>query len=100
MVGSSAIGPFDDDEAHGLWEAIELHDKTLEELIADHMASDTESRFEVFVRTLDLARRWANAAPHLRKRAKFAEQTARDNPVAAAVGLLVLGLLAAMVWRR
>jgi hypothetical protein len=48
----------------------------------------------------DLARRWANAAPHLRKRAKFAEQTARDNPVAAAVGLLVLGLLAAMVWRR
>lgn len=53
VVGSSAIGPFDDAEAHGIWEAIELHDKTLEELIADHMASDTESRFEAFVRTLE-----------------------------------------------
>ena len=53
VVGSSAIGPFDDDEANGIWEAIELHDKTLEELIAEHMASDTESRFEAFVRTLE-----------------------------------------------
>ena len=53
VVGSSAIGPYDDDEAHQVWEAIELHDKTLEELIAEHVAGDTESRFEAFVRTLE-----------------------------------------------
>ena len=53
VVGSSAIGPYDDDEAHQVWEAIELHDKTLEELIAEHVAGETESRFEAFVRTLE-----------------------------------------------
>jgi len=49
----------------------------------------------------DLAERWAEAAPHVRKRAKQVEQTARDNPAAAAaVGLVVVGLLAAMLFRR
>ena len=49
----------------------------------------------------ELAERWAEAAPHLRKRAKQVEQTARDNPAAAAaVGLVVVGLLAAMLFRR
>jgi diguanylate cyclase (GGDEF)-like protein len=53
VVGSSAIGPYDDDEAHQVWEAIELHDKTLEELIVEHTASEIETRFEGFVRSLD-----------------------------------------------
>jgi hypothetical protein len=59
-------------------------------------ASDTaESVYD------DLAQRWADAAPHLRKRAKLVEQTARDNPAAAAaVGLVVVGLLAAMLFRK
>lgn len=49
----------------------------------------------------DLAQRWAEAAPHLRKRAKIVEQSARENPAAAAaVGIVVLGLVAAMLFRR
>ena len=49
----------------------------------------------------DIAQRWAEAAPHLRKRAKLVEQSARDNPAAAAaVGLVVVGLLTAMLFRR
>lgn len=49
----------------------------------------------------DLAQRWAEALPHVRKRAKAVEQTARDNPGAtAAVGLVVVGLLAALLFRR
>lgn len=53
LVGSSAIGPYDDDEAQRIWDAIETHDKTIEEMIADHAASAVDSRFEEFVRTLD-----------------------------------------------
>lgn len=49
----------------------------------------------------DLAQRWSDAAPHLRKRAKQVEETARENPAAAAaVGLVVVGLLAALLFRR
>ncbi len=53
LVGSSAIGPYDEAEAHRIWEAIELHDKTLEDLILDHAASEVDTRFESFVRSLD-----------------------------------------------
>lgn len=49
----------------------------------------------------ELAERWAEALPHVRKRAKAVEQTARDNPTAAvAVGLVVVGLLATLFVRR
>jgi diguanylate cyclase (GGDEF)-like protein len=53
LVGASAIGPYDDEEAHRIWEAIEVHDKTLEEMIADYAASEVDLRFEEFVRTLE-----------------------------------------------
>lgn len=53
LVGTSAIGPYDDDEAQGIWDAIEAHDKTLEDRIADYAANEVESRFEEFVRTLE-----------------------------------------------
>lgn len=53
LVGTSAIGPYDDEEAHRIWDAIETHDKTLEEMIADYVASEVDSRFEEFVRTLE-----------------------------------------------
>ena len=53
LVGTSAIGPNDDDEAHRIWDAIETLDKTLEEKIADYAANEVDSRFEEFVRTLE-----------------------------------------------
>jgi len=59
-------------------------------------ASDTaESVYD------DLAQRWTEALPHMRKQAKVVEQSARDNPAAAAaIGLVVVGLLAAMLVKR
>lgn len=49
----------------------------------------------------DLAERWADALPVIRKRARYVEQQARDNPgAAAAVGLVVVGLLAVMLIKR
>jgi hypothetical protein len=49
----------------------------------------------------DIAQRVADAMPHIRKSAQRVERHARDNPAtAAAVGLVVLGLVAALVMRR
>ncbi len=49
----------------------------------------------------DVRDRFIDALPHVRKRARAAEQAARDNPaMAAVVGLAVVGLLAAMLVRR
>lgn len=49
----------------------------------------------------DLASRWADALPHVRKRARYVEQQARDNPAtAAAVALVVVGLFAALMVKR
>lgn len=53
LVGTSAIGPYDEEEAQGIWDAIETHDKTIEEMLADYAANEVESRFEEFVRTLE-----------------------------------------------
>ena len=49
----------------------------------------------------ELAQRWTEALPHMQKQARKVEQTARDNPAAAAaVGLVVVGLLAALFAKR
>jgi ElaB/YqjD/DUF883 family membrane-anchored ribosome-binding protein len=49
----------------------------------------------------DLAERIGDRLPSLRKRAKAIEGTARDHPAtAAAVGLVVVGLVAAMLFSR
>lgn len=49
----------------------------------------------------DLAERWTEAMPHLRKRARYVEQQARDNPGAtAAVAVVVVGLFATMLLKR
>lgn len=53
LVGSSAIGPHDEAEARQLWDTSAVHDRPLEELIVDHAASDVDTRFEAFVRTLE-----------------------------------------------
>jgi hypothetical protein len=49
----------------------------------------------------DLMERISDHLPSLRRRARALESTARDHPATtAAVGLVVLGLLATMVLRR
>ena len=49
----------------------------------------------------DLAERWQDALPVLRKRARYVEQQAKDNPATtAAVALVVVGLLAALLVKR
>lgn len=49
----------------------------------------------------DIASRWADTLPVMRKRARYVEQQARDNPAAtAAVALAVVGLLGALLMRR
>lgn len=52
LVGTSAIGPADADEAHRIWEAIELEDRSLEDQIAAASTSEVDTRFEEFVRTI------------------------------------------------
>jgi uncharacterized protein YukE len=60
--------------------------------------SASETASEVYE---DLAERWADALPQIRKGARVAERSARDNPaVTAAVGIAVVGLLALLVFRR
>lgn len=49
----------------------------------------------------DIAERIGEHLPSLRKRARAMEETARDHPATAAtVGLVVVGLLAAMLFSR
>lgn len=49
----------------------------------------------------DMAERWAEALPHIRKRARYVEQQARDNPgTTAAVAVVVVGLLATLLIKR
>jgi hypothetical protein len=49
----------------------------------------------------DIAERISHSLPYFRKRARMVEATARDHPAAsAAVGLLVLGLIATLVFSR
>ncbi len=53
LVGVSAIGPNDAGEAHRIWESIETHDRTLEDLIEEHAASEVDTHLEALVRTLE-----------------------------------------------
>ena len=49
----------------------------------------------------DLAQRVSDLMPHMRKGARMVERRARENPGAtAALGLVALGLIAALVMRR
>ena len=53
LVGSSAIGPFDAEEARRASEAAELRDGSLEPLLVELSPGAEESRFEEFVRSLE-----------------------------------------------
>lgn len=49
----------------------------------------------------EIADRVSRGLPHVRRRARMVEATARDHPAAtAAVGLVALGLIAALVFSR
>lgn len=49
----------------------------------------------------DIAERVSHGLPYIRKRARMVEATARDHPAAtAAVGLVVLGLIATLAFSR
>lgn len=49
----------------------------------------------------DFAQRISDAMPHMRRGARMVEQRAKENPAAtAAIGLVALGLIAALVLRR
>ncbi len=52
--GERGIGPNDEEEAHRIWESIEFEDKTFEDLIDDYTRNRVDTRFEQFVRTLEL----------------------------------------------
>ena len=54
FVGSKAIGPFDDGEAHRIWEAIEVEDKDIEALIHDYANRNFDTRFQQFVHSVTL----------------------------------------------
>lgn len=72
--------------------------KTLSRRSARAYDSASETAGEVYE---DLAERWADALPQIRKGARVVERSARDNPaVTAAVGIAVVGLLALLVFRR
>ena len=53
LVGASAIGPHDAAEAELVRVDTALHERTLEQRIVDHAASEVDTRFEAFVRTLE-----------------------------------------------
>lgn len=76
--------------------------KSLRKIAGKRGAAAYEDASEGMANLYDeIAHRVIEAVPPLRKSARRMEQHARENPAAAAaVGLVVLGLLAAMVMRR
>ncbi|MBI2390516.1 MAG: GGDEF domain-containing protein [Deltaproteobacteria bacterium] len=55
FVGTRAIGPLDESEAHRIWEAIELEEKTLDAILSDYTKRNVDARFEQHVQTVTLA---------------------------------------------
>ena len=54
LDGAKAIGPIDEAEAHRVWEAVELEDKSLEDLIADLAHRNFDTRFQQAIQRLSL----------------------------------------------
>jgi diguanylate cyclase (GGDEF)-like protein len=55
FAGSRGIGPVDEAEAHRIWEAIELEDRGIEQLILDYDSRHCDTRFHQLVREVSLA---------------------------------------------
>ena len=54
FVGSTAIGPFDAQEACQIWETIEYEDKRIEQQIEEGLGRHGDTRFQHLVRSLEL----------------------------------------------
>jgi diguanylate cyclase (GGDEF)-like protein len=54
FVGSKAIGPHDEAEAHRVWEAIELEDLTIESMIDNYEKGHFDTRFQQRVQATSL----------------------------------------------
>ncbi|MBX3598775.1 MAG: hypothetical protein KF874_14495 [Rhizobiaceae bacterium] len=76
--------------------------KSLRKVAAKRGSAAFEDASEGFANIYDdISHRVLEAVPPLRRSARRVEKHARDNPAAAAaVGLVVLGLLAALMMRR
>lgn len=55
FAGDKAIGPIDAAEAHRVWEAVELEDKSLEDLIADLAHRNFDTRFQQAIQKLSFS---------------------------------------------
>lgn len=55
FAGAKAIGPYDDAEAHRIWEAIELEGMTIEKLIDDYASRRFDTRFQQWIQSKTLA---------------------------------------------
>ncbi len=55
FVGSKAIGPFDDEDAHRIWEAMEFEDKNIDALLADVAQRNFDARFQQRVQAVVLS---------------------------------------------
>jgi len=53
--GDKAIGPADEGEAHRIWEAIELEEKSLDQMITDSAERRLDTRFQEVVQGIELA---------------------------------------------
>ncbi len=53
FVGQKAIGPADEQEAHRIWEAIELEEKSLDQMIDDSSEHRVDTRFQQQVEKLE-----------------------------------------------
>lgn len=53
FAGSIAVGPFDEAEAHHVWEAMEVGEVTVEDLVANMDAPPREGRLQRMVSTLE-----------------------------------------------
>jgi len=54
FTGSKGIGPFDEAEAHRIWEAIEIEDKDIDALIRDYDRRNFDTRFQQLVQSITL----------------------------------------------
>ncbi len=54
FTGSMGIGPFDEAEAHRIWEAIEIEDKDIDALIRDYDRRNFDTRFQQLVQSITL----------------------------------------------
>ena len=54
LIGSKGIGPFDEAEAHRIWEAIEIEDKGINDLIRDYDRRNFDTRFQQLVQGITL----------------------------------------------